>query len=115
MRRRNIMEHFDAETIEDYLNDALTDDNSNFEDTFLKDDNQSLVRDILEWASDREYFSFSVSSPYILNELSRKYMASRILFFWEKIRQAWRNKSHKLKKRNLLRSHEEILPILLSA
>lgn len=105
--RRNLMEHFDATLIKPYLDDAIKFDNKEFDSVFLEKDNQNFVRRVIRWASLNNYLSFPVSSSYILNELSRYFMASRVLFFWEKIRQAWKNKAHKLKKQNLISSHEE--------
>ena len=46
----------------------------------------------------------------MLNELSRVFMASRVLYYWKKLNHAWRNKVAEMKNnRKLMSAHDEKL------
>ena len=103
------MKTFAPESVSDDLMQALNETLDN-KSKILDADNKKFVRKVLEWAEEKDYLAIFNSSYYMLNELSRVFMASRVLYFWKKLNHAWRNKVTEIKNnRKLMSAHNQKL------
>ena len=61
-------------------------------------ENKHFVKRVIQWGFDNDLLAFQVSSTYVLNDLTQLFMSSRVLYYWDKITKAWKNKRQYLQK-----------------
>ena len=80
--------------LEDYFKRVKLEDltRSEINDVYLDPDNRKFVPSVIEWALENEYMSLEITSTYVLHKLSEEFMAVRVLYYWDRIHTAWKNK-----------------------